>query len=143
MTSRPATAPAEAGNITDGKACAGRVLSGIVVLFLLLDGGMKLVPLQVVSDTMVQLGWPADPPTIRALGVVLIASALLYVYPRTALLGAILLTAYLGGAVATHVRIGSPLFSHILFGVYVGALAWIGLLLREPRLRTLLMPRAR
>ena len=104
---------------------------------------MKLVPLQVVSDTMVQLGWLADPPTIRALGVVLIACALLYAYPRTALLGAILLTAYLGGAVATHMRIGSPLFSHILFGVYVGALAWIGLWLREPRLRALLMPPAR
>ena len=117
---------------------AGRILSGLVVLFLVFDGAIKLVPLQVVVDTTAELGWPVDAPTLRALGVVLIASALLYAYPRTALLGAILITAYLGGAVATHVRIGSPLFSHVLFGVYVGVMAWGGLWFREPRLRALL-----
>jgi len=122
---------------TSRTAWTGRILSGLVVLFLLLDGGMKLVPLQVVTDTARQLGWPADPATWRALGAVLIGSALLYAYPRTAVLGAILITAYLGGAVATHVRIGSPLFSHTLFGVYVGGLAWGGLWLRETRLRAL------
>ena len=82
-------------------------MSGLVVLFLLFDGAIKLVPLQVVIDTVVPLGWPTDPVTWRALGIVLIASALLYAYPRTAFLGAILITAYLGGAVATHVRVGS------------------------------------
>ena len=116
----------------------GRVLSGLVVLFLLMDGGMKLVPLQPVIDTMAQLGWPTDATTARLLAVLTLVPAALYVWPRTALLGAILLTAYLGGAVATHVRIGSPLFSHILFGVYVGVLMWGGLWLRDPRLRALL-----
>jgi hypothetical protein len=116
----------------------GRILSGLVVLFLLLDGAMKLVPLQEVIDTVGQLGWPTDPVTWRILGVLLIACALLYAYPRTSLMGAILITAYLGGAVATHARIGSPLLSHTLFGVYVGIIAWAGLWLREPRLRALL-----
>jgi hypothetical protein len=113
-------------------------LSGLVVLFLLFDGAIKLVPLQVVIDTVIPLGWPADPVTWRALGTVLIASALLYAHPRTTLLGAILITAYLGGAVATHVRVGSPLFSHTLFGVYVGIALWAGLWLRDPRIRALL-----
>jgi hypothetical protein len=113
-------------------------LSSLAVLFLLFDGAIKLVPLQVVIDTVIPLGWPTDPVTWRALGVVLIASTLLYAYPRTAFLGAILITAYLGGAVATHVRVGSPLFSHILFGVYVGIALWAGLWLRDPRIRALL-----
>jgi hypothetical protein len=99
---------------------------------------MKLVPLQEVIDTVSQLGWPTDPVTWRVLGVLLIACALLYAYQRTSLMGAILITAYLGGAVATHARIGSPLLSHTLFGVYVGIIAWAGLWLREPRLRALL-----
>lgn len=117
---------------------AGRILSGLVVLFLVFDGAIKLVPLQVVVAATAELGWPVDPATLRALGLVLIASAMLYAYPRTALLGAVLITAYLGGAVAIHVRIGSPLFSHVLFGVYVGVMAWGGLWFREPRLRALL-----
>ncbi len=116
----------------------GRILSGLVVLFLLLDGAMKLVPLRPVIDASNQIGWPSDFTTLRALGAVLIASALLYAYPRTAMLGAILLTGYLGGAVATHARIGSPLFSHTLFGVYIGVLAWGGLWFRDRELRMLL-----
>jgi hypothetical protein len=119
-------------------AWIGRALSGLVVLFLLFDGAIKLVPLQVVIDTVTPLGWPTDPITWRALGAVLIAATLLYAHPRTALLGAILLTAYLGGAVATHVRVGSPLFSHSLFGVYLGVVLWAGLWLRDPRVRALL-----
>ncbi len=135
-TTAPATGEAAGG----AGLWSGRVLSGLVVLFLLLDGGMKLLPLQVVLDTAGALGWPADPVTWRALGAVLVACAVLYAIPRTALLGAILITAYLGGAVATHVRIGSPLFSHTLFGVYVGAIAWASLWLREPRLRAMMRP---
>jgi hypothetical protein len=104
----------------------------------LLDAAMKLPPLQPVVDTMAQLGWPADAGTARTLGLVMIVSILLYAYPRTSLLGAILITGYLGGAVATHARIGSPMFSHTLFGVYVGVLAWAGLWLRDPGLRALL-----
>jgi hypothetical protein len=122
-----------------GKAVwAGRILSGLVVLFLLMDGSMKLVPLQVVIDASRDLAWPVDPVTLRMLGALLLASTLLYAVPRTSVLGAILITGYLGGAVATHARIGSPLFSHILFGVYLGVAAWAGLWLREPRLRALL-----
>ena len=131
-------APATARTAGGGVVWIGRILSGLVVLFLVLDSAMKLVPLQVVVDTTRDLGWPTDPVTLRALGVVLIASALLYAYPPGSILGAILITAYLGGAVATHVRIGSPLFSHVLFGVYVGIATWAGLWLREPRLRALL-----
>ncbi len=121
-----------------GSVWTGRALSGLVVLFLLFDGAIKLVPLQVVMDTVIPLGWPTDPALWRALGGVLIASALLYANPRTSVLGAILITAYLGGAVATHVRIGSPLFSHTLFGVYLGIALWVGLWLRDPRVRALL-----
>jgi DoxX-like family len=131
-------APATARTAGGGAVWTGRILSGLVVLFLVLDSAMKLVPLQVVVDTTRDLGWPTDPTTLRALGVVLIASALLYAYGPSSVLGAILITAYLGGAVATHVRIGSPLFSHVLFGVYVGIATWAGLWLREPRLRALL-----
>jgi hypothetical protein len=133
-----ATAPTFSKSASSGMVWTGRILSGLVVLFLLLDGAMKLVPLQEVIDTVSQLGWPTDPVTWRVLGVLLIACALLYAYPRTSLIGAILITAYLGGAVATHARIGSPLFSHTLFGVYVGIIAWAGLWLRAPRLRALL-----
>ena len=133
-TAAPATARTAGGAVV----WTGRILSGLVVLFLVLDSAMKLVPLQVVVDTTKDLGWPTDPTTLRALGVVLIASALLYAYRPSSVLGAILITAYLGGAVATHVRIGSPLFSHVLFGVYVGIATWAGLWLREPRLRALL-----
>jgi hypothetical protein len=111
--------------------------SGLVILFLLLDGVIKLVPIQPVIDTVATLGWPTDDATLRGLGVILIGATLLYAWPRTALVGAILLTAYLGGAVATHARIGSPLFSHTLFGVYLGLLVWAGLWLRDPRLRAL------
>ena len=79
--------------------------------------------------------WAAD--TALPLGVTLLICTVLYVIPQTAVFGAVLLTAYLGGAVATHVRIGSPLFSHVLFGVYLGLFVWGGLWLREPRLRAL------
>jgi DoxX-like family len=138
MTTMPHTATAEPTSTSSGLVWTGRILSGLVVLFLVFDGAIKLVPLQVVIDTVIPLGWPTDPVTWRALGIVLIASAILYAYPRTAFLGAILITAYLGGAVATHVRVGSPLFSHILFGVYIGIALWAGLWLRDPRIRALL-----
>jgi len=124
--------------VRNGSARAGWVLSILVALFLLMDGGMKLVPLQPVLDTMPTLGWPNDIGIIRAIGTLLIVITALYLWPRTAPLGAVLLTGYLGGAIATHLRIGSPWFTHTLFGLYVGALAWIGLWLRDPRLRALM-----
>jgi hypothetical protein len=125
---------------TGGRASVrtGWVLSILVALFLLMDGGMKLVPLQPVLDTMPVLGWPNDIGLIRALGGLTIAITALYLWPRTAPLGAVLLTGYLGGAIATHLRIGSPWFTHTLFGLYVGTIAWVGLWLRDPRVRALL-----
>jgi hypothetical protein len=135
-TSMVATMPGVAGR-REWALWAGRALSGLV-LFLLLDGAIKLVPIAPVTDMAGQLGWTTDPGTWRLLGLVLIASALLYAAPRTSVLGAILLTAYLGGAVATHARIGSPLLSHTFFGVYLGVAAWAGLWLRDRRLRALI-----
>jgi hypothetical protein len=137
MTSATLTLPAEAGP-SRGALRAGWALSGLAILFFALDGGMKLADLPIVTTTSAQLGWPADPATIYLLAALLLGSTLLYAVPRTAMLGAILLTAYLGGAVATHVRVGSPLFSHVLFGVYLGIFVWSGLWLRDAHLRALL-----
>jgi hypothetical protein len=123
---------------TSWQIILGRALSGLVILFLLMDGGMKLVPFQVVKDTTATLGWPTDPGSLRLLGAVLLTATLLYMLPSTSMLGAILIAGYLGGAVATHARIGSPLLTHALFGIYLGVMAWGGLWLREPRLRALL-----
>ena len=113
----------------------GRVLSALPAAFLLLDAVMKFVKPEPVLKGTVELGFSES--VILPLGVVLLASTLLYLVPRTAVLGAILLTGYLGGAVCTHVRVGNPLFSHVLFPVYVGALLWLGLWLRDVRVRHL------
>jgi hypothetical protein len=121
----------------------GRALSALVIVFMLMDAGMKLAMIQPVIDTTGQLGWPTDAVHIRGLAITLLAATALYTYPRTAVLGAVLLTAYLGGAVATHVRIGSPLFSHVLFGVYLGVFVWGGLYLRDAKVRALFPLRAR
>jgi hypothetical protein len=115
---------------------AGTMLTALPVLFLVFDSVIKLVVIQPVVDSMTQLGWPVDlAPVIGAIELICLA---LYLVPRTAALGALLLTAYLGGAVATHARVESPLLTHTLFPVYVAVLLWVGLLLREPRLRELL-----
>lgn len=121
---------------------AGLAMSGLVVAFMLMDSGMKLAALDVVIETTAGLGYPASPDLARGLGAVALACTLLYAWPRTAVLGAILLTAYMGGAVATHLRVGSPVFSHLLFGVYLGVLVWGGLYLRDARVRALLPLRA-
>ena len=110
---------------------AGRFLSGLTIAFLLLDAAMKLVPLQPVTDSMQSLGFTPTAALARELGVLLLACTVLYAVPRTALLGAILLTGYLGGSIAIHLRAGSPLFSHVLFGAYVGLALWAGLLARN------------
>jgi hypothetical protein len=114
---------------------AGRAMSFIVVAFLLLDGLMKLIDLPVVGETLRLLGYP--PSLARGLGVLTVGIGVVYAIPRTAFLGAVLLTGLLGGAMATHLRVGSPIFTHLLFGLYVGLLAWGGLYLRDPRLRAL------
>ena len=113
----------------------GRVLSGIAVLFLLVDGAVKLVPIQPVIDSLRELGYPATESFARFLGVLTLLCTALYAWPRTALLGAVLLTAIMGGAIASHLRLGDPLFSHTLFGVYLGLLFWGGLWLRDERVR--------
>lgn len=116
----------------------GRIMSGIIVAFLIFDGGIKLAPLAIVTETMQQLGYSGSQELARGLGLMTLVIALLYALPRTSVLGAILLTGLLGGAMATHLRVGSPLFSHLLFGLYLGLLAWGGLYLRDPRLRRLI-----
>jgi hypothetical protein len=114
---------------------AGRIMSALPALFLLFDGGAKLVQPAPVVEGTVKLGYPVS--VILGLGIVLLASTLLYIIPRTAVLGAILLTGYLGGAVATHVRVQEGWFT-ILFPVFFGALIWGGLYLRDARLRALI-----
>ena len=124
--------------VSSGALWTGRVLSGIIVLFMIFDGAIKLPPLDIVTQAMVPLGWPTDPNVARLLGVIGLISTALYALPRTSVLGAILLTAYMGGAIATKLRVDSPLFSHTLFGVYLSIMLWGGLFLRDPRVRALI-----
>jgi hypothetical protein len=123
-------------SVSNAALRSGRVLSGLLILFLVFDGAIKLVPLQIVTDTLLQLSIPTH--LARILGVLTLAGTLLYAFPRTSLLGAILLTGYFGGAIYVHVRADSPLFSHTLFGVYLGAIMWGGLWLRDPAIRALI-----
>ena len=124
--------------VSNAARWTGRALSGVVVLFLWLDGGMKLLPLQIVTETMDKIGYGASDNLARSLGLITIVCTVLYAVPPTAILGAILLTGYLGGAIASHVRIDSPLFTHTLFGLYLGLMLWGGLWLRDGTLRSLL-----
>lgn len=119
---------------------SGRILTAIPVLFLLMDGGMKLFKPEPVLSTLAQLGYPGS--LAFGLGALQLLCVLLYVVPQTSVLGAILLTGYLGGAISAHVRVGNPLFSHTLFPLYIGLLLWGGLFLREPRLPALLPVRS-
>jgi hypothetical protein len=119
---------------------AGRVVSGLAALFMLFDAGMKVLELPMAVEGTTRLGYPAG--VLFGLGVVQVLCLVVYLIPRTAVLGAILWTGYLGGAIATHVRVGSPLFSHTLFPIYVAAFLWAGLWLRDPRVRAILSPAA-
>lgn len=115
-------------------------LTGLVGVFLAFDAAIKLVPIQPVLDSFQALGFPAG--VARPIGLLELVILVLYLVPRTSVLGAVLLTGVMGGAIASHVRIEDPLFSHTLFGVYLGALAWLGLWLRDDRLRALMPLRA-
>jgi hypothetical protein len=126
--------------ISKSSLWTGRVLSALVVLFLLFDASVKLLMLPAAVEGTKQLGYPVS--SIFTLGVVLLACIILYVIPATSVLGAILLTGYLGGAVATHVRVGNPLFTHILAPTYFAVVLWLGLWLRNARLRSVLPNRA-
>jgi hypothetical protein len=117
----------------------GRILGGLAIAFLLMDAAMKLVPLQPVIEAMHELGFASTRGLARGLGFLLLACTILHAVPRTALLGAILLTGYLGGAIAVQLRAGSPLFSHVLFGAYIGVFLWAGLIARNSRVRALVL----
>ena len=115
---------------------SGRVLSGLFVVFMLgASVAPKLMGMPVAGDTLVALGWPRD--YVLAIGLIELACVILYVYPRTSILGAVVTMGLLGGAMATQVRIGNPLFSHQLFSLYLGLIMWGGLWLRDPQLRAL------
>ena len=114
---------------------AGRIMSGLATLFLLLDAVMKVIKARVAVEGTVQVGYPES--TVVGIGLSLLVSTLLYAIPRTSVLGAILVTGYLGGAVATNVRVSAPLLSYILTPVYVGVLVWGGLYLRDERVRAM------
>jgi hypothetical protein len=114
---------------------AGAIMSGIATLFLLVDSVGKLIPIPPAVEFTVRLGYPES--AVRLIGMILLVCLILYVVPRTSVLGAVLLTGYLGGAVASQLRLESPLLSTTLFPIYVGVLVWGGLMLREDRLRAL------
>ncbi len=122
-------------NTGKGKRWAGYILSGLPALFLIMDAVGKLFKPDAVVKGTVELGYPES--VIVPLGILLLVCTIIYLIPQTAVLGAILLTSYLGGTVATHVRIGNPLFTHTLFGVYLGIMLWLGLYFRDSRLREL------
>ena len=129
---------AETAPVSKPALWLGRTLSGLVILFLLFDGAIKLVPWPVVTETMGRIGYGSSETLARTLGAITVACTVLYAIPPTSIVGAILLTGYLGGAMASHMRIGSPLFSHTLFGFYLGLMVWGGLWLRDRSLRALI-----
>jgi hypothetical protein len=137
MTTIQATLPTTASSTA--KVWAGRIMGGIVILFMLMDSSFKFIVNEEVIKATTDLGFQAHHlPILGTLGLI---STLLYILPRTEILGALLLTAYWGGAIATHVRMDNPLFSHILFPVYLGILAWGALWIKSERLRNLILNR--
>jgi hypothetical protein len=121
--------------ISRGQLRAGRACGARAALFLVADAAGKLLALDPVVKGTIELGWPES--LVRVLGVLQLACVAVYLVPRTSVFGAILLTGYLGGAVATHARLGNPLASHVLFPVYIALLVWGALFLRDTRVRTL------
>ena len=126
-------------SISKNRMWPGRVLSGLAVLFLLFDGVMKFFMDKLPPEALeagAALQWPIE--KMPLVGTLLLLCTLLYLIPRTSVLGAVLLTGYLGGAVASHIRVSNPLFSHTLFPVYIAVLLWLGLYLRDLRTRNLI-----
>jgi hypothetical protein len=117
---------------------AGRIVTGVAVLFLTFDAAIKLFPTEVGLQGTVALGYQAH--HLPIIGAIALVCLVLYVIPRTAPLGAVLWTGYFGGAIATHLRLDNPLLSHTLFPIYVAAFVWGGLYLRDERVRALLRP---
>jgi hypothetical protein len=131
----PVAAPLDAARASTAPRWAGRVISGVAMLFLTFDMAIKLLGVQAAVDGTTALGFA--PYHLPILGLIQLACLILYLVPRTAPLGAVLWTGYLGGAIATHLRLDNPLFSHTLFPIYVAALLWGGLYLRDARVRAL------
>jgi hypothetical protein len=136
MSSVTATLTASGQGASALTLWTGRVLFGIVVLFLAFDAAVKLLMLPVAVEGTTQLGFAAG--VILPLGIIQLIALIAYVVPRTSVFGAVLWTAYLGGAVATHVRLGNPVFTHMLSPVYVAVLLWGALYLRDMRVRALI-----
>jgi hypothetical protein len=122
--------------VSKGKLWTARIMGGLVIAFMLMDSIFKLIPNDIVTAGTVELGYQAH--HIPVMGVLGFLSILLFAIPRTQILGAILLTGYFGGAIATHIRLDNPLFSHILFPVYLAVLAWGSLWLKNETLRKLI-----
>ena len=131
MQSTLQTAP-----VSKARLWTGRILSALAVLFLLFDGVIKLMNIAPVAESFTRLGYPVS--VALGIGILELICLAIYLIPRTSALGAILLTGFLGGAIATHVRVGDPLFSHVFFPTYIGLLVWGGLWMREGRLRALI-----
>jgi len=129
-----AQSPGVSNQISRTRLWSGHILTSLATLFLLVDGGMKLFKPRVVVESTVQLGYPES--STVGIGIVLLICTILYIVPRTAIMGAVMLTGYLGGAVASQVRVRGPLFS-VLFPVIFGCLVWAGLALRDRRLQGL------
>jgi hypothetical protein len=135
MTTIQATLPATAPSTV--KVWTGRTMGGLAILFMLVDSIFKFIVNEEVVKATTDLGFQAHHlPIMGTLGLI---ATLLYIFPRTEILGALLLTGYWGGAIATHVRLDNPLFSHILFPVYLAVLAWGALWIKNERLRKLIL----
>jgi DoxX-like family len=126
----------QSGPVSKKSLWTGRVLSGLVTAFMIFDAVIHLMKPAPVVQAFAQLGFPLGLAPV--LGIIELVCVVLYVIPRTSILGAILLTGYLGGAIAIQLRVGNPLFSQSLFPVYVGLMVWGGIYLRDERLRTLI-----
>lgn len=123
------------GSISRSRLWTSRTLAGVAVLFLVFDAAIKLAVIPPVVDAFAKLGVPVA--LAPGIGVLELFCVALFLFPATAALGAVLLTGFLGGAMAIHVRVGDPLLSHVLFPVYLGALLWTALFLRDERVRAL------
>jgi len=129
----------ETTQISKSRLWTSRIMSGLVILFMLFDGIFKLIPPnEMMKASVDELGYAEH--HLPIMGTLALIATVLYAIPATSVLGAVLLTGYFGGAIATHVRIDNPLFSHILFPVYLAILMWGGIWLRDPRVRKLLSP---
>ncbi len=117
------------------KSVSGWIMSGLVIAFMLMDAVFKFIQPKEVLETTAGLGWPQH--HVMTMGILALIVTILYAFPRTAIVGAILMTGFFGGAIATNLRVDNPLLSHVLFPVYLAVLAWGGLALRNPQVKNI------